>query len=121
MDEWGTEMGESSGKREGREDGIMRKRVSLDWIFDNMCRLSRDISYEQQYQRILDLISEGRIVPLKASGTNGKHPALYREYWLIVPVTISISPLLNLIFILPFLLIIICHILRIMSRNGHGS
>lgn len=63
----------------------MRKRVSLDWIFDNMCRSSRDISYEQQYQRILALISESRIVPLKASGTNGKHPALYREYWLIVP------------------------------------
>lgn len=61
----------------------MRKRVSLDWVLDNICRMSRDISYEQQYQCILSLISEGRIQPLKASGTNGKHPALCREYWLI--------------------------------------
>lgn len=39
--------------------------------------------YEEQYRRILHLLDEGRIKPVKASGTNGKSPALYREYWLI--------------------------------------
>lgn len=63
----------------------MRKRVSLNWLLDNLCRSFPGITYEQQCRRILDFISEGKIVPLKASGTNGKHPALYREYWLVVP------------------------------------
>lgn len=55
------------------------KRISLE----KMLHSRRNMSYEQQYQYIVKLLSEGRIKPLKASGTNGKHPALYREYWLI--------------------------------------
>ena len=55
------------------------KRITLEALI----RSHRDTPYNQQYEYILTLISEGRIKPLKASGTNGKHPALYREYWLI--------------------------------------
>ena len=55
------------------------KRIPLEALI----RSHRDTPYNQQYEYILTLISEGRIKPLKASGTNGKHPALYREYWLI--------------------------------------
>jgi len=55
------------------------KRITLE----SLVRSHQDIPYNQQYEYILTLISEGRIKPLKASGTNGKHPALYREYWLI--------------------------------------
>lgn len=54
------------------------RRISLD----ELLKSQRDVIYEQQYQYILALISDGRIKPLKASGTNGKRPALYREYWL---------------------------------------
>lgn len=39
-------------------------------------------TYAQQYCRILELLDSGKIKPIKASGTNGKSPALYREYWL---------------------------------------
>lgn len=55
------------------------KRISLEALLHT----HRNDTYEQQYQYILALISEGRIKPLKASGTNGKHPALYYEYWQI--------------------------------------
>lgn len=55
------------------------KRISLN----DLLHPHRDIPYEQQYRQICTLISEGKIKPLKASGTNGKHPALYREYWLL--------------------------------------
>lgn len=54
------------------------KRITLE----NLLCSKQDISYRQQYEYILSLCREGRIKPLKASGTNGKSPALYREYWL---------------------------------------
>lgn len=62
----------------GKELTVM-KRVSLEAL-THSCR---DIPYEDQCKYVLNLISDGRVKPLKASGTNGKHPALYREYWLI--------------------------------------
>lgn len=40
-------------------------------------------TYAQQCRRIMELLNSGKIKPVKASGTNGKSPALYREYWLI--------------------------------------
>ena len=55
------------------------KRVSLEALTQSC----RDSPYEDQCKYVLKLISDGRVKPLKASGTNGKHPALYREYWLI--------------------------------------
>ncbi len=55
------------------------KRISLEELFASKAELS----YGQQYQYITELIGEGKIKPLKASKTNGKKPALYREYWLL--------------------------------------
>lgn len=40
-------------------------------------------TYAQQCRRIMEQLESGKIKPVKASGTNGKSPALYREYWLI--------------------------------------
>ncbi|MEZ3485409.1 MAG: hypothetical protein K1W22_02090 [Lachnospiraceae bacterium] len=57
------------------------KRISLEALL----YARQDAAYRRQYEYILALISEGKIRPLKASGTNGKHPALYREYWLAEP------------------------------------
>lgn len=57
---------------------ISMKRISLKELLHSR----QNNTYEQQYQYILELISEGKVKPVKASGTNGKHPALYREYWL---------------------------------------
>lgn len=42
-------------------------------------------SYGQLYQYVIGRITAGDLKPLKASGTNGKKPALYREYWDILP------------------------------------
>lgn len=39
--------------------------------------------YQTQYEIIMDLIKKEVIKPVKASGLNGKKPALYREYWMI--------------------------------------
>lgn len=55
------------------------KRVSLE----KLCSVRRDFLYEDQYQYIRSLLETGRIRPVLASGTNGKKPALYREYWLV--------------------------------------
>ena len=55
------------------------KRISLEKL---LCS-HQFTAYEQEYQYVLTLLSEGKIRPLKASGTNGKHPALYREYWIV--------------------------------------
>lgn len=40
-------------------------------------------SYQELHQKVLELIKEEKIKPVKASGTNGKKPALYKEYWII--------------------------------------
>ncbi len=41
------------------------------------------LDYRQQYAFVMELLKTGRVKPLKASGKNGKKPALYQEYWLL--------------------------------------
>lgn len=43
----------------------------------------KNMDYHQLYAYILSEISENRLTPVKASGLNGKKPALYNAYWLI--------------------------------------
>ena len=40
-------------------------------------------NYRELYQKVLSLIQNEEIKPVKASGKNGKKPALYNEYWVI--------------------------------------
>ena len=40
-------------------------------------------SYAEEAEYINDLILNGKITPIRASGTNGKKPAMYRRYWVI--------------------------------------
>lgn len=54
------------------------KRISLEILLKE----KQQLSYEQQYAYIMDLMEAQKLKPLKASGKNGKKPALYREYWL---------------------------------------
>ena len=55
------------------------KRISLEKM-----ELQYKIdSYQELYKKVLELMEEEKIKPVKASGTNGKKPALYKEYWLI--------------------------------------
>ncbi len=55
------------------------KRISLEQLL----KPYHNENYAGQYRRIRGLLDSGRIRPVKASGTNGKTPALYREYWLM--------------------------------------
>lgn len=55
------------------------KRITLELLI----KQHPSNTYEQQYQRILKLIEDGKLKPVKASGVNGKKPALYREYWIL--------------------------------------
>lgn len=55
------------------------KRISLEKLLLHQGNLS----YNAQYSYIMGLLSAGKIKPLKAAGTNGKKPALYREYWIL--------------------------------------
>lgn len=55
------------------------KRITLETLLAKR----RQADYRQQYTYIMGLLETGRIRPLKASGKNGKKPALYREYWLV--------------------------------------
>ncbi|MDE7320705.1 MAG: DUF2220 domain-containing protein [Lachnospiraceae bacterium] len=57
----------------------MKKRITLETLLAR----SRKSDYKEQYSYITGLLEAGRIRPLKASGKNGKKPALYREYWLV--------------------------------------
>lgn len=54
------------------------KRISLEQLLGPS---RREEPYLKQYGYIMDLIEKGEIKPLKASGTNGKKPALFCEYW----------------------------------------
>ena len=55
------------------------KRISLE----NLLNTRQLLSYQEQYEYIRKLLEEGLIKPVKASKTNGKKPALYREYWIL--------------------------------------
>ena len=56
------------------------KRITLDELLG--FRINE--AYEQQYRYIIDLLEQERIKPIKASGKNGKKPALYNSYWIVV-------------------------------------
>lgn len=55
------------------------KRISLAKLVQSYSHLP----YSDQYKHIIVLLEAGKIKPVKASGTNGKKPTLYREYWLV--------------------------------------
>lgn len=55
------------------------KRVKLD----DLAAKYRLRDYKELYAKVLELIDGNQIKPVKASGINGKSPALYREYWII--------------------------------------
>lgn len=57
------------------------KKINLDAL-----SLKYRISdYKELYAKVIALIESQQIKPVKASGINGKSPALYREYWIIEP------------------------------------
>lgn len=55
-----------------------KKRVT----YEDLVRNIKAASYAEEAEYIMDLISKGRVAPVKSSGTNGKKPAMYRRYWL---------------------------------------
>lgn len=55
------------------------KRVTLDQL-ENTHNIS---NYMELYAAVTALMREGKIKQVKASGTNGKKPALFKEYWLL--------------------------------------
>lgn len=57
--------------------GMFMKRISLEKI-EKQYHIN---SYRNLYQKVMELMDEGRVKPVKASGINGKKPALYNEYW----------------------------------------
>lgn len=50
---------------------------------DDLSTRYRISDYKELYAKVLSLIDGQKIKPVKASGKNGKSPALYREYWVI--------------------------------------
>lgn len=64
------------------EDGFTEtgmKKTNLDAL-SAQYRIS---DYKELYAKVIALIDSQKIKPVKASGINGKSPALYREYWVI--------------------------------------
>lgn len=55
------------------------KKISLEEVTKKIS----EQDYQSQYHYVLQLIDSGSLKPVKASGTNGKKPALYKEYWVI--------------------------------------
>ena len=42
----------------------------------------KNMDYQQLYSYVLSEIEKKHLIPIKASGLNGKKPALYNSYWL---------------------------------------
>lgn len=55
------------------------KRIKLD----DLASKYRLTEYKDLYSKVMELIDSGKVKPVKASGINGKSPALYKEYWII--------------------------------------
>lgn len=55
------------------------EKINLDTLSSQY----RIFEYRALYAKVMALIEGDSIKPVKASGTNGKSPALYREYWII--------------------------------------
>lgn len=55
------------------------KRITLEQLIKPYA----DKSYAEQCRYVREMLDSGRVRPLKASGANGKTPALYLEYWLM--------------------------------------
>ena len=55
------------------------RRISLD----DLLHTRQKFVYQGQYGYIMKLLEKGQIKPVKASKSNGKKPALYREYWMV--------------------------------------
>ena len=56
------------------------KRIHLDRIESKY----QTKTYQELYEKVMLLIEQGKIKPVKAAGKNGKKPALYKEYWLLL-------------------------------------
>jgi len=57
------------------------KRIALEKLLSSF----KEQDYQEQYGYVMQLIEEGKIKPVKSSMTNGKKPALHKEYWLVEP------------------------------------
>lgn len=55
------------------------KRITLD----ELEKQEKVVDYRKLYERVVSLMESGRIKPVKASGFNGKKPALYKEYKIV--------------------------------------
>lgn len=55
------------------------KRISLEEL-EIQYKITE---YLELHKKIITLLEEGKIKPVKASGKNGKTPALYKQYWCI--------------------------------------
>ena len=55
------------------------KRITLD----ELEKREKAVDYHGLYEAVISLIESGQIKPIKASGFNGKKPALYKEYKIV--------------------------------------
>lgn len=61
------------------KQGGRMKRITLEQLLEKR----RDRDYGELYAYVKERLEAGALKPVKASGTNGKKPALYREYWVV--------------------------------------
>ncbi len=50
--------------------------------YDEVIGKKKFANYQEEFDYIKKLIDEGSISPIKASGTNGKKPAMFRAFWI---------------------------------------
>lgn len=59
---------------------MRKKKIQLEDILNEF----PEKSYEEIYQEIMSRIERGILVPIEASKTNGRKPALRNRYWMII-------------------------------------
>ncbi len=67
------------GRQNGKRGGGRVKKISCEELLKGQ----HFGNYQEEAAFIIDLIETGRVKPIKASGTNGKKPALYLRYSII--------------------------------------
>lgn len=62
-----------------RLEQLKQKKIDLEAL----SKLYKLDTYALLYEKVISLVEAGKLVPIKNSGLNGKHPALYKRYKIV--------------------------------------
>ncbi|WP_054743282.1 Wadjet anti-phage system protein JetD domain-containing protein [Cellulosilyticum ruminicola] len=61
-------------------EALKQKKIDLEAL----SKLYKLEAYSLLYEKVMQLVESGILAPIKSSGLNGKHPALYKRYKIVI-------------------------------------